>query len=291
MSAPFDAEQLRSFVAIADSGSFTRAAEIVFKTQSAISMQMKRLEERVGCPLFERDGRASRLTPEGMRLLEYARRIVKLNQDAVSAFSVQELSGRVRLGVPDDYAERYLPEILARFARSNPRAEVSVICEPTFMLTERIEANELDLAIITHSNPTLPAQDFRQEPLLWVAAMRGDAHLQDPLPLAVAHPNCCWRAAALEALEKAGRPYRILYSSWNTSATIAATLTGLAVTILVESALRPGLRVLTAADGFPPLAPAKIGLLRNPSVDSALVRALGEHIVSALENLSAEVAA
>ena len=129
MAVLLDIDQLRTFMAIADTGSFTRAADVVFKTQSAVSMKMKRLEERIGKPLFERDGRASRLTEDGERLLDYARRIVKLNMEAVSAFATAELTGRVRLGVPDDYADRYLPEILARFSRSNPRAEVTVICE------------------------------------------------------------------------------------------------------------------------------------------------------------------
>src|SRR3712207_8236418 len=110
-----DIDQLRTFVAIADTGSFTRAAEIVHKTQSAVSMQMKRLEERIGKAIFERDGRLSKLTDEGERLLDYARRIVRLNAECIASFADNELGGRVRLGLPDDYADRYLPEILARF--------------------------------------------------------------------------------------------------------------------------------------------------------------------------------
>ena len=121
MAVLLDIDQLRTFIVIAETGSFTKAADVVFKTQSAVSMQMKRLEERIGKAIFERDGRASKLTEDGERLLDYARRIVKLNMDAVSAFSETELTGRVRLGVPDDYADRYLPEIMARFSQSNPQ--------------------------------------------------------------------------------------------------------------------------------------------------------------------------
>ena len=150
MAHVLDADQLKTFVAIADTGSFTRAAEIVFKTQSAVSMQMKRLEERVGRPLFGRDGRHAKLTEDGERLLDYARRIVRLNLECVASFTEADLKGRIRLGVPDDYADRYLPEILARFARSNPRTEVTVVCEPTPMLAERIGGGDIDLAIITH---------------------------------------------------------------------------------------------------------------------------------------------
>ena len=113
MTSPLDLDQLQSFCAIADCGSFTEAARRVNKTQSAVSMQMKRLEERLDRPIFARDGRASKLTEDGQRLLDYARRIVKLNVETIAAFSDAELSGRVRLGVPDDYADRYLPEIMA----------------------------------------------------------------------------------------------------------------------------------------------------------------------------------
>jgi DNA-binding transcriptional LysR family regulator len=124
MTALIDVDQLRTFIAIAETGSFTRAAEVVNKTQSAVSMQMKRLEERIQRPIFARDGRASKLTEDGQRLLDYARRIVKLNMETVAAFSDAGLSGHVRLGVPDDYADRYLPEIMARFSRAYPGVEL-----------------------------------------------------------------------------------------------------------------------------------------------------------------------
>ena len=150
MSALIDVDQLRTFIAIAETGSFTKAAEVVHKTQSAVSMQMKRLEERLGKPIFARDGRASKLTEDGERLLDYARRIIKLNVEALAAFDDEELHGRVRLGLPDDYADRYLPEIMARFSRAYPSVELTVICEPSVDLLERIDANELDLAIITN---------------------------------------------------------------------------------------------------------------------------------------------
>src|SRR3954468_16194751 len=120
MIALIDVDQLRTFIAIAESGSFTRAAEVVNKTQSAVSMQMKRLEERLERAVFARGGRTSKLTEDGQRLLDYARRIVKLNVETIAAFSDAALSGRVRLGVPDDYADRYLPEILARFSPRHP---------------------------------------------------------------------------------------------------------------------------------------------------------------------------
>jgi DNA-binding transcriptional LysR family regulator len=286
MTALIDVDQLRTFIAIAESGSFTRAAEVVHKTQSAVSMQMKRLEERLGRSIFARDGRGSKLTDDGERLLDYARRIVKLNVEVLTAFSDTELSGRVRLGVPDDYADRYLPEIMARFSRVYPAVEVTVICEPTVELFQRIEANELDLAIVTDCESNRASESFRRERLLWVTSNRHATHLEERLPLALGRPSCGWRRAAMECLESIGRPYRVLYTSANAGAVAAAVLSGLAVSVFPESGLRTGMRVLSPADGFPELPSCRVGLVRNPHERSALAEALAEHIISSLDNLS-----
>jgi DNA-binding transcriptional LysR family regulator len=280
-----DIDQLRTFVAITDSGSFTKAAEIVHKTQSAVSMQMKRLEERIGRPIFERDGRQSRLTEDGERLLDYARRIVRLNAECIASFDDKELVGRVRLGLPDDYADRYLPEILARFARSNPRAEVTVMCEPTPNLIDRVQNSDLDLAIITHVDHRGPSEIVRVEQLLWVTSSRHVIHEEAPVPLAMGRPTCNWRQSATEALQSAGRPFRILYVSWHSTAVGAAVLAGLAVSVLPESAVRPGMRILGPSDGFPALPSCKIGLIRNQHEPNPLADALGVHIKQSLDNL------
>lgn len=286
MTVLIDIDQLRTFIAIAETGSFTKAADIVHKTQSAVSMQMKRLEERLDKPIFARDGRASKLTEDGERLLDYARRIVKLNLEALAAFSGPELTGSVRLGVPDDYADRYLPEIMARYSRAYPSVELTVICEPSVDLLERIDSNELDLAIITTSDGQRPSETFRRERLLWVTSSRHGTHQEAPLPLALGRQSCGWRRIALDCLENVDRPHRLLFTSSNAGAVAAAVLAGLAVSVLPESGLRPGMRVLTPADGFPELPYCRIGLVRNPHETSPLADALAEHIVSSLDNLS-----
>ncbi len=286
MTAMIDVDQLRTFIAIAETGSFTKAAEVVNKTQSAVSMQMKRLEERIERPIFVRDGRASKLTEDGQRLLDYARRIVKLNIETLAAFSDAELSGRVRLGVPDDYADRYLPEIMARFSRAYPSVELTVVCEPSIDLLDRIDANELDLAIVTNCEPKRASETFRSERLLWVTSNRHPTHMEERLPLALGRPTCSWRRTAIERLEAIGRPHRILFSSSSAGAVAAAVLSGLAVSVLAESGLRPGMRVLTAADGFPELPACRIGVVRSAHESSALADALAGHIVSSLDNLS-----
>ncbi|MDB5557527.1 MAG: LysR family transcriptional regulator, partial [Enterovirga sp.] len=287
MAHMLDSDQLRTFLAIADTGSFTRAADIVHKTQSAVSMQMKRLEERLGREIFARDGRASKLTEDGERLLDYARRIVRLNTECVTSFAETDLVGRVRLGLPDDYADRYLPEILATFSRSNPRAEVTVVCEPTPMLVEQVRAGELDLAIITHVDGRGQSEVLRSEQLLWVSSARHCVHDESVLPLALGRPTCNWRSSAVQALEEAGRSFRVAYISWNSTAVGAAVLAGLAVGVLPESAIRPGMRILGARDGFPALPSCKIGLVQGVREPNELADALADQIRHSLDNMSA----
>ncbi|MGR7996299.1 MULTISPECIES: LysR substrate-binding domain-containing protein [unclassified Xanthobacter] len=292
MTVLLDPDQLRTFVAIAETGSFTRAAEVVHKTQSAVSMQMKRLEDRVGRPIFTRDGRASRLTEDGERLLDYARRIVKLNLEAIGSFTDTALSGRVCLGVPDDYADRYLPDIMARFWRTHPSVELTVLCEPSSDLVQRIATGAVDIAIITATEITARnAHVIRRERLLWVSSARHAIHLETPVPLALGRPTCQWRDIAVARLAAAGRPHRILYTSPNSGAVAAAVLAGLAVSVFPESALRPGMRVLGTADGYPPLPPCDIGLLRNRHEPSPLADALAQHVIQGLDNLNEAEAA
>jgi DNA-binding transcriptional LysR family regulator len=286
MTTLIDAEQLRTFVAIVETGSFTQAADVVHKTQSAVSMQIKKLEERVEHPIFARDGRGSKLTEHGERLLEYARRIVKLNVEALAAFSDAKMSGRVRLGVPDDYADRYLPEIMARFSRAYSGAELTVVCAPSLDLIAQIDAGEIDLAIITSCEGNRATEIFRRERLWWVTSSRHAVHREEPLPLALGRASCMWRRSAIERLGAIGRQHRILYTSANSGAVAAAVLAGLAVSVFPESGVRPGMRLLTAAEGFPELPSCDIGLLRNTRERSALADALAGHIVSSLDNLS-----
>lgn len=282
-----DSDQLRTFVAIADSGSFTRAADVVHKTQSAVSMQMKRLEERLGRALFARDGRASRLNEDGERLLDYARRIVRLNSECVAAFVETDLVGRITLGLPDDYADRYLPEILASFSESNPRVEVTVICEPTPFLVDGIRDGDIDLAIITHVDGLGTSEVIRVEQLLWVTSARHRVHEDDPVPLALGRHTCAWRSAATGALDDVGRRYRTAYVSWYSTAVSAAVMAGLAVSVLPESAVKAGMRILGQRDGFPALPTCKIGLLRATTDTNGLIDAIADQIRRNLDNLAA----
>jgi DNA-binding transcriptional LysR family regulator len=286
MKAPLDLDQLQTFIQIADTGSFTRAAEEVHRTQSAVSMQMRRLEERIGKPLFEKDGRTNRLTEEGDRLLSYARRLIFLNRETLAAFDDRRLEGTIRIGTPDDYADRFLPEIMARFARSNPRVELTIVCEPTPGLVEHIKRGNLDLALVTHNDARGQSEVVRREPLLWVTSANHATHEQEVLPMAFGRPNCIWRRAACEVLDHMNRDYRILFTSFSATVITAAVLSGLAISVLPECALRPGMRVLGEADGFGALPDCRIGIMRGQTSRPEIVDAIARHISESLDNIS-----
>lgn len=286
MSTPLDIDQLQTFLAIVDSGSFTRAADRVFKTQSAVSMQMRRLEERLGKSLFMKDGRGNRLTTDGEKLIQFARRIIRLNQEAVAAFDDNRLEGTLRIGTPDDYADRYMPEIIMRFAKTHPNVELYIVCEPSVSLAEKMNRNELDIALVTH-NPSLRSSDVvRTEPLCWVASANHPLPDNAPIPLAMGRRDCRWRQLACSALDADGREYQVLFTSWSSQVVAAAVLAGMAVSVLPESALRPGMKVLASADGFPQLPPVQIGLMRRPGLSPSLANAITDHITACLDNIT-----
>jgi DNA-binding transcriptional LysR family regulator len=279
-----DVDQLKTFLAIADSGNFTRAADDVNKTQSAVSMQMKRLEEQLGRPLFAKDGRNMRFTRDGERLIEYARRIVALSDEAVSAFTKPNLTGTVRFGTPDDYASFFLPIILGRFARTHPQVTVDVECVPSLELIDQTKRGELDLAVITFDCNGHPADVVRQEELVWVTSERHSVHENAVLPLAVGSTNCCWRNLVVDALNEKGRAHRVAYASRNSQTINAAVLQGLAVAAMPEICMLPGMRILTEREGFPKLGSFDIGLIHKPGKKSPAVEALVKHIKEGLQS-------
>ncbi|MGP3789598.1 LysR substrate-binding domain-containing protein [Pseudomonas sp. B392_1p] len=272
-----DTELLRSFVAIADHGGFTRAADVVNRTQSAISMQMKRLEDDVlERQLFERDGRQVRLTAEGQVLLGYARRILKLQGEVITTLRQPHMVGAVRIGTPDDYVMRFLPGILSRFAQAYPLVQVEVHCESSTQLLQR---QDLDLTIVTRKPGDEIGQLLRQDPLLWLEAPGFDVHEQRPLPLAMFNTDCFCRAWTCNALDAQEIDYRVAYTSPSLSAIMAVVSAGLAVTAQMQSVIPSDLRVLSEADGLPKLPQSSIVLLRNPHNVSPVSETLAEHIV------------
>ena len=275
-------ELLRTFLAIADGGNFSQVADQIHRTQSAVSMQIKRLEELVGKPLLNRERQSAKLTAEGLTLVGYARRILKLNEEAVSILKQPELSGWVRIGLPDDYATRFLPEILARFSRAFPKVQVKVTCEPSSNLVPLIKKGELDLAMITTSEPQVEnALVLRREPTVWVTSTQHLPHEEQPLPLALFPTDCYFRRWAIVALEKAGIEYRVAYTSPSVMGLLAAVSAGLAITVLSQSIIPDGLRQLTPEEGFPLLPDASFVLHRNSQEGNPAIGSLAEHIAKA----------
>jgi DNA-binding transcriptional LysR family regulator len=272
-----DTELLRTLVAIADHGGFTRAAEHLNRTQSAVSMQMKRLEDDVvQRRLFEREGRQVRLNSEGQVLLGYARRILNLHGEVLSTLREPHMVGAVRIGTPDDYVMRFLPGILSRFAQSHPLVQVEVHCESSAQLLQR---QDLDLSIVTRMPGNEIGQLLRQERFVWAEAQGFNPHQQNPMPLAMFNSGCFCRAWACNALDTQPRPYRVAYTSPSLSAIMAVVGAGLAVTAQLRSLITPDLRILGSQEGLPELPNCSIVLLRNPRSQSAVSEALAEQIV------------
>lgn len=244
-----DADVLRTFVAIAEQGGFTRAGEVVNRTQSAVSMQMKRLEEDIlQRQLFERDGRQVRLTAEGQVLLGYARRILKLHGEVFNTLRMPHMVGLVRIGTPDDYAMRFLPTILSSFAQAYPLVQVEVHCDSSKQLMLR---QDLDLTIVTREPGNEIGQLLRQERLVWAAAEGFCPHEQRPMPVALFNTDCFCRAWTCNALEAQGIDYRIAYTSPSLAAIFAIVTAGLAVTAQLQSLIGGNIRILGESEGLP----------------------------------------
>ncbi len=300
MSVPLglDPDLLRAFVFIAEDGSFTRAAARVGRTQSAVSMQVQRLEALLGHRLLSRGkGGTVQLTPHGQFLLSRARDMLALNDQIWASFHTPTVQGTVRLGTPDDYALRYLPTILKRFAESHPSVQVDVLCLPSNLLIERLRAGDLDLTLCSngHEPAGWPATELWRGPLAWITSENHTPHRQDPLPVALAADqaswnvlgrrapgaeNCHWSASACRALEQAGRAYRIAYFSSTLLGTHVPVLAGLAVTVGATAWLPEGLRAIRPEEGLPPLPEFAILMLKGVDARQPVTDALAEYIAA-----------
>lgn len=268
-----ESDVLKTFVGIAESGSFTRTAAQVFRTTAAVSQQIKRLEETLGRTLFLRESRRVRLTSDGEMLLGYARRLLKLNEEAVSHFLVPNLAGTVRFGTAFDIGVGALPDLLSQFALSHPAVQVDVSVGRSRELIEHLDAGELDLTLVNTGNGD--ADDSRgeiicSEALVWAGRDGGLAIKRSPLPLAVASHGCAWRRAAMDGLDRMGRSYRIAYSSEQCAGQEAALLADLAIAAFPASLVKPPLRRLNQQEhGLPPLGDYHIKLLRGSNRGAA----------------------
>lgn len=280
-----DIDTLRTFLACTSAASFAEAGERVHKSQSAVSMQMRRLEEAVGRPLFVKRGRRNHTTDVGAELRDYAERIVRLNDEALGRFNPRAVSGRLRVGSPDDYAEAFLPQVFARFALAHPDVEVAIECRGSDDLAAMVRAGELDIAIVTVGPELAGVERIHTEPLRWLAPPDRPVEHERPLPLAIWQPGCVWRALTLEALERAGIEHRIAYTGWNGTALMTTVRAGLAVTALPAGFMGRGLRPVPAEAQLPPLGAFDVGLVRSRLGPVRLVDAFRTEVIAAFARL------
>lgn len=277
-----DLDLLRTLVAIAEAGSFSAAAARVHRTPSAISMQVKKIEETVGRPVFLRDSRSVALTPDGAFLLEHGRRMLALNREALARFVQPDIAGVVRLGATDDVAERFLPAMLARFAETHPGVVVDVVVDDSVAMRRRTASGDLDLALLTCAAEAAAAdcEILHRERLVWALREGGVAAERTPLPVSVWEEGCIWRHLGLSALDGADRPWRIAFQSAHVSGQRAAIRADLAVAPLPESALGDGIAEAAPRHGLPDLPGYGIGLVLGPRRTGA-VAAAADHLRAA----------
>lgn len=280
-----DPDLLRTFVTVVECKGFSRAAERLLRGQSAVSLQIKRLEEQLGVRLLERNPRHLALTSEGELILDHAKRILFLNDDLIARVKEPELSGLVRLGAPEDFATSHLPNVLAGFARSHPQVALEVTCELTLDVLERFQAGGLDIALVKRA-PSGVTGGIRvwREPLVWVAADRHIGDTDGPLPLAASPQPCVYRKRMTDALDGVGRSWRIAYTCGSLAGTHAAVRAGLGLTVLPKEMVPSDLTILNDESlDLPDLADTEMALIEAPQLNPAATR-LRDYIVRELEH-------
>jgi len=278
---------LKCFVAVVDAGSLSGAAPEVHRSQSAVSMQLKKLEAALGTQLLIRGPRQHQLTPDGQRLLGYARRMLNLHAETQAAFHGEALTGRIRLGVPDDYAAKYLTPALKRFAPHHGAVEVELYCEQSTALIPKVECGDLDLALISRDHAKHGTLLFR-EPMVWVGSPQFEVWRRDPLPIAVYEDASLARHSAINSLALQGRRYKVVYNSSSLSGQIAAVDSGLAVAVLTQCSAPPHLEILGHDHDLGPLEPMEVSVYRSrASQGSKAVDSLYDLLVKALRSIAA----
>jgi DNA-binding transcriptional LysR family regulator len=288
--AMLDLELLRSFVSVVDAGGFTRAGERVHRTQSTVSQQIKRLEEDVGQPLLNRNGKDVTPTEAGERLLSYARRLLSLAEEARDVMARPGSEGAIRLGVPEDFAAYRLAKLLAAFSRSHPALRLDVRADQSTHLKRDLERGELDLALFKRAAGEGTGIAVWPERVHWVTSKsRPRDTSTGSVPLIGFPAGCLYRSRAIHALESVGRAWHMAYSSSSLAGIQAAVAAGMGLSILSEIAIQADHRVLTAKDGFAPIDRTEVALVAAPEASPATLR-LAERLVEFCDSVQAKAA-
>ncbi len=275
---------LRTFIILSDTQSFTQTAKRVYRSQSAVSMQIAKLEGLLGCALFVRDKRNVKLTVDGERLRNHASQIISLSENLINQFTQEEVVGNINFASPEDFATYYLPDILADFVKAHPRITLNVNCDLTLTLLKEFENDKYDLIVIKQE----PGRTFKNakplthEELVWVGQ---DSNIQettfsktkklcekkyDYFPLVLSPAPCVYRQGALEALDKAGVRWKIVYTSPSFAGATAAVSAGLGFTVFPRKMVPHNLVAYEFSRGWPKLKSAEICLLAKPNSSPAI---------------------
>ena len=280
---PFDFDLLRTFVTVVDTGGFTRAAARLGRTQSTVSLQIKRLEDALGQRVFVRDRREPDLTAEGEVLLTYARRLLQIADEARARLLEPDVGGQVRLGTPEDFAALHLSDVLSRFTRAHPQVSLQVQCDFTANLLEAFSRGQYDLVLCKREpQGTGGGLKVWREPLVWAASERFQHKPGEPVPLVLAPNPDIYRRRAVASLEEQGRAWRVVYTSSSFAGIQAAVKGGLGVTVLPKEMVTAGLAIVGPEHGFPDLADTEIVLLLAAGKLPKAAEMLAEDIVRAL---------
>ncbi|NUS20144.1 MAG: LysR family transcriptional regulator [Mesorhizobium sp.] len=285
MQAPLDLKLLSTFVRAAHSGTLSAVAVQVGRTQSAVTMQIQRLEEALGQSLFHRSGSGVRLTGSGERFLAYAERILEIHDEAISAFSDKGLHGSIIFGSPEDYLSAFFPALLKSFGTMYPDVEIKVVSAPTVELRTLLNARQIDLALVSTPDSGEAPDVVRREALVWVGS-RPALELYDfgdTVPLALAASNAIDHRGACEAMARAGMHYKIAYASNSLAGLIAVARSGLAISVMAEEAVPPDLNILGAP--LPALPGLGILVAFADAERSPAVEAFADHIRKVLPSL------
>jgi molybdate transport repressor ModE-like protein len=276
-----DIELYRTFLAIGDTGSFTAAARQMALTQSAVSQQVKRLEQALGQPLFERAGGPVELTEYGKSLLPFARNIVDSQSEAFAAFKRGSYQGLIVIGIPDGYMKRVARAVFEQSMALYPEATVNIIIDDSPTLARRIADGTLDLTFLTEGVfSSLRGPPVFRDRLVVAGPAEGDLHRADPLPLAVWDERAFDHKLMLDALDRLERRYRIACICRSVHGKHAAITAGLCASVMVESSLVEGERAYGEPDGFPVLADVTVRLERSPVKKSPAIDRLHQHLVA-----------
>ncbi|OZI38080.1 transcriptional regulator LrhA [Bordetella genomosp. 10] len=271
-----DLDSLRTLVAISHYETFGSAAEQLYKTQSAVTQQMQRLETMLGVPLFEKQGRKKLLSAQGQKLVRYARHMLAINDEALRAMQDTQLEGVLRLGSPHDVADTILPTILTQIANSSPQINIEIRVGRSPDLNPALRNGELDLIISTRFDPEFEGVVLRSSPTVWICSADYVHNPNASIPLVLVDERSIFRRLALDALEKAGIPWHAHYAAPNLVGIKAAVRARLGITARSVEMLGPDMRVLGAKEGLPPLPMVHYFLWIRPDKAPTLPRRVYE---------------